>query len=97
MLAASTRSWSVVSSSCLVPLGAQAFALNATVVPAPTLSYLTLWPAGGVQPFVSTLNAGDGNVAANAAIVPANAEGSVSSFVTNATELILDISGYFAP
>lgn len=38
-----------------------------------------------------------GKVAANAAIVPAGQNGSVSVFVTNPTDVILDINGYFAP
>jgi hypothetical protein len=42
---------------------------NATVVPSPTLGYLTLWPYGGTQPGVSTLNAYDGFVASSMAIV----------------------------
>ena len=36
-------------------------------------------------------------VTANAAIVPAGDNGDVSVFVTNDTELIIDINGYFAP
>jgi len=56
-----------------------------------------LWPAGQVQPFVSTLNAFDGSIVSNAAIVPAAASGSVSAYVTNTSDLILDTNGYFAP
>jgi hypothetical protein len=70
--------------------------LNATVVPPGSLGYLTLWPQGAVQPFVSTLNAVDGFVTSNMAIVPTT-NGSVSAFATNSTHLVLDISGYFAP
>jgi hypothetical protein len=33
----------------------------------------------------------------NAAIVPAGTGGAVSAFATNPTELVLDITGYFAP
>jgi hypothetical protein len=36
-------------------------------------------------------------VVANAAIVPAGAEGAISVFVTGRTDVILDINGYFAP
>jgi hypothetical protein len=78
-------------------VGAQGYALNATVVPPGPLSFLTLWPAGGTQPGVSTLNAFDGTVVANAAIVPAGSTGAVQAFVSNASHLILDVSGYFAP
>jgi hypothetical protein len=41
------------------------------------------------------LNAVDGAVTSNMAIVPAN-NGNISAFASNATHLVLDISGYFA-
>jgi hypothetical protein len=34
---------------------------------------------------------------ASSAIVPAGAEGSISVYASSATNLLLDISGYFAP
>lgn len=93
-----TRSFSVLGSNCGVPASAQAYSLNATVVPKAPLGYLTLWPAGDTQPFVSTLNSPKGEVVANAAIVPAGTNGSVSVFAQGAeTHLVLDINGYFAP
>jgi hypothetical protein len=76
---------------------AAAYSLNVTVVPDATLSYLSAWPTGSAQPFVSTLNSLDGAVVANAAIVPAGTNGAISVFVTNNTHVILDINGYFAP
>jgi hypothetical protein len=71
--------------------------LNVTVVPITTLGYLTIWPTPETQPLVSTLNSPDGRVKANAAIVPAGVSGSVSVYVSNTTNVILDIDGYFAP
>ncbi len=97
MIAGQSRVYPIPSSACSIPASAQAYSLNATVVPTGTLGYLTLWPSGQAQPFVSTLNALDGSVVANAAIVPAGAGGAVAAFATNATHLILDINGYFAP
>ena len=97
-LAASVpRSYRLPLANCGLPPAATAFSLNATVVPTFSLGFLTLWPTGAAQPFVSTLNALDGSITANAAIVPAGASGSVSSFATDQTELILDTNGYFAP
>ena len=93
----SARSFAVPQSACNIPATAVAYSLNVTVVPeAGTLSYLTLWPTGQSQPLVSTLNSFAGDVVANAAIVPAGANGAVSVFVTNQTDVILDINGYFA-
>lgn len=91
------RSFPVQSSTCGVPPTAAAYSLNATVVPAGGLGYLTLWPAGQAQPYVSTLNADRGSVVANAAIVPAGTGGAISAFATNDTHLVIDINGYFAP
>ena len=93
----SSRTLPVLSSSCNIPTVAQAYSLNFTVVPKGPLGFLTTWPAGQAQPLVSTLNANGGSVTANGAIVPAGTGGAISVFVTNDTDLVLDINGYFAP
>jgi uncharacterized repeat protein (TIGR03803 family) len=82
---------------CGIPASAAAYSLNVTVVPITTLGYLTIWPTGDPQPYVSTMNSPDGRTKANAAIVPAGANGAVSVYVTDTTNVILDIDGYFAP
>jgi hypothetical protein len=92
-----SRNYPITASGCGIPSTAKAYSLNATVVPNGALFFLTLWPSGQAQPLVSTLNSFDGAVAANAAIVPAGAGGSDSVYVTNHTDLILDVNGYFAP
>lgn len=86
----------VEGSSCNVPGTAGAYVLNATVVPQGSLGYLTLWADGQPQPTVSTLNAYDGAVTSNMAIVPTT-NGSIDAFASDSTNLILDISSYFAP
>jgi hypothetical protein len=87
----------VIAGSCNIPAGAQAYSLNFAAVPLTgTLSYLTAWPTGQAQPFVATLNAPTGTVTANAAIVPAGTNGSISVFATDDTDLVIDINGYFA-
>jgi hypothetical protein len=69
-----------------------------TVVPAEgSLGWLTAFPNGDSTPDASTVNAPDGGVVASSAIVPAGAEGSISVYASSATNLLLDISGYFAP
>ncbi len=95
MTADSTRSFAIPQSVCGIPATALAYSLNVTVVPEGPLSYLSLWPAGQTQPLVSTLNSYGGSVVANAAIVPAGTGGAVSVYVTNPTDVILDIDGYF--
>jgi hypothetical protein len=85
---------------CGVPATAQAYALNATVVPTGYLGYLSIWPAGQPMPVVSTLNSWDGRIVANFALVPAGANGAVNAYTFvgagAATDVVLDISGYFA-
>ena len=93
-----SRTFPILSSSCNIPALAQAYSLNYTVVPrAPKLSFLTTWPTGQSQPTVSTLNASTGAITANAAIVPAGTNGDVDVFVTENTDLVIDVNGYFAP
>ena len=60
------------------------------------MNFLTLWSGATAQPTVSTLNAEDGAITSNLAIVP-NATGYVDAFADGSTNLILDLSGYFAP
>ncbi len=86
----------VTASSCGVPAAAQAFVFNATVVPPGPLGYITMWPQGESQPLVATLNAVDGAITSNLAIVPTT-NGSISVFPSAPTHLVLDLFGYFAP
>ena len=92
-----SRDFNVPTSACSVPSTAQAYSLNVAVVPVGPLGYLTLWPTGQTQPLASTLNSLDGRIKSNAAIVPAGTAGSISVFASNATDVILDINGYFVP
>jgi hypothetical protein len=76
---------------------AQAYSLNVTLVPinGGPVGYLTIWPTGETQPLVSLMNS-DGRVKANAAIVPAGTSGEVSVYVTDTTNVLIDIDAYFA-
>lgn len=88
----------VLMSGCSIPSGAQAYSLNFTAVTVNhgPLGYLSVYPAGGQQPYVSTLNAPGGLVVPNAAIVPAGDRGDISVFASDDTDLVIDINGYFA-
>jgi hypothetical protein len=97
LAANSTRGFTIPSSSCNIPATAQAYSVNATVVPHGPLGFLTVFPCGQTLPLASTLNAIDGRVKAAAAIVPAGTNGDLCFFATNDTELVLDINGYFVP
>jgi hypothetical protein len=93
--AGTSRDFAIPQGSCSIPAAAQAYALNATVVPRGSLSYLTIWPTGATRPTVSTLNSLDGRIKANAAIIPAGTSQAVSVYASNTTDVVLDISGYF--
>ncbi|MGA3210479.1 MAG: protease pro-enzyme activation domain-containing protein [Terriglobales bacterium] len=86
----------VAGSTCAPPSTAKAYVFNATVVPSGDLGYLTLWPDGEAQPVVSTLNALDGAITSNMAIVP-NQDGETDALASGTTQLVMDISAYFAP
>ncbi len=90
------RMVNINGSPCAPPDNAKAYVFNATVVPSGGLGYLTLWPDGQPQPLVSTLNAVDGAITSNMAIAPTS-NGSMDAYAAGVTQLILDISGYFAP
>ena len=99
MTAGSTRTFTIPSDgACTIPSSAQAYSLNITAVPQKTLGFLSIWPTGQPLPNVSTLNVYTaGTVVANAAIVPAGVNGAINAYVTDATDLVIDINGYFAP
>ena len=97
MIAAATRDFPVQSGSCGIPATAQAYVVNMTVVPNGVLGFLTAWPAGSQRPLASTLNALTGAITSNLSIVPAGTGGAISVYVTDRTDLIMDITGYFAP
>jgi len=96
--AQSARSFPILASSCGVPVTAQAYSFNFAAVPmGPSLAYLTAWPEGLTQPLVASLNDPTGTVLSNAVVVPAGTGGAVSVYATDATDLVIDINGYFAP
>jgi hypothetical protein len=87
---------SVGGSACKPSSTAKVYVFNATVLPTSDLAYLTLWANGDTQPDVSTLNAPDGDVTSNMAIVP-TINGLTDAYASSTTQLLLDISAYFAP
>src|SRR5262249_39757323 len=86
-----------VTGVCSVPSTAEGFAVNATVTPTngQPFAYLTVWPEGGLQPVVSLLNAHNGNVAGNSALILAGTGGRLSAFGTHPASLDVNVTGYF--
>ncbi len=89
------RDFAMQSSACSVPNTAVAYSLNVTAMPKDSLGFLTIYPTGQDRPNTSTLNAWDGGVVANSAIVAAGTGGSITVFASDETDLLLDINGYF--
>ena len=95
------------STQCSIPSPAQAYSFNITVTPITTpgvnppgyLGFLTVYPfnaSNNTPPNGSTLNNYLGTVVSNAAIVPAgDNNGSVSFYAHDATDVIVDINGYY--
>ena len=96
-LTAGSRTFNIPSSACQISTTAVAYSLNFTVVPPSggPQANLTTWATGQSMPNVSTLNYSN-KVVANAAIVPAGTNGSIDVFVNAPTDLVIDITGYFA-
>ncbi|MBL8173313.1 MAG: PPC domain-containing protein [Bryobacterales bacterium] len=84
-----------LTGKCDIPADATGYSLNITAVPRGPLGFLTAFPAGLRQPPVSTLNSMDGRIAANAALIPAGENGAISLFVSNDTDVVLDVNGFF--
>jgi hypothetical protein len=91
-----TKVISIPSLGCSVPTTAKAFVLNATVQPVTVLDYLTLYPNQPTVPNVSILDAVDGFITPNLAVV-STTNGSIDAYAPNTTQLVLDVTGYFAP
>ena len=98
-----TRSFPITG-ACGIPTAAKAVVINVTVVGPTGSGHLRIWPYNTAIPLVSTLNFDAGEPAiANGAIVPLTTDptANISVFLgtgagTNAN-LVLDVTGYFAP
>ena len=92
-----------IEGHCGVPSGAAAVTINVTEVsPNMTVSsgFLTIWPAGGTKPTVSTMNFTNSDTAlANGALVPLSQQtgGDLAVFfgAAGTVNLVLDVTGYF--
>jgi hypothetical protein len=102
MQAQESRSFRLPGSpACQIPAAA-AYSMQLTLAPgeltngAP-VAFITAYPTGLPQPNISNMNALFGYAVANSAIVPASANGSIDVYAHDATNLIVDVNGYFAP
>jgi hypothetical protein len=98
LLGNTTRNFDIDSGPCTgIPVGVDAYSMNfGAILPDGANSFVTIWPTGTAQPVVSSINPVQGVVVANAAIVPAGTNGSISVFPNTGLHLYGDINGYFS-
>jgi len=79
-----------------VPASASAVVLNVTATNPTAAGYLTVWPTGLAQPLASSVNVDHaGQTIANLVIVPVGADGKVSIYAQNATDVVVDVTGWY--
>ena len=84
----------VLTGQCGISATAQAVSLNVTVTNTQGPGFILIYPQGGAQPTVSTLNYVAGQTIANAAVVPLGAGGGITVIAgVSGTDLILDTNG----
>lgn len=95
--AGGTLDVAVTGDLCGVPVEATAAALVVTAVEPDDLGFVTVWPAGAQQPDTSVLNHRGGQVIANSQLVQLGDGGAVSLYSLAATDVVVDVMGYFLP
>ncbi|MFY9822509.1 MAG: glycoside hydrolase domain-containing protein [Thermoanaerobaculia bacterium] len=92
-----------VTGSCGIPSSATAIAANVTVVNGTGLGSVAIWPANLTQTNTSAINFAQGQIRANNATLMLSTDGlgnlrySPSVAGNGSVDLIVDVSGYFAP
>ena len=78
-----------------VPVGATAVVANLTVVNPTSGGYLTAYPDQSVRPTASNVNYLSSQIVPNRALLRLGADGELDVYSSAATDIIIDISGYF--
>ena len=78
-----------------VPADAGSASLNVTAVQPVGAGHLTVYPCGQQLPATSSLNYGNGQIVANAALAALGAGGRVCVTSSNSTEVLVDLNGWF--
>ncbi len=80
-----------------IPAAAQAVVGNATAINATANGYLTFWPSNANQPFIATSNYRTGITFNRHFTVGLGADGAFKRFAASTTDLVIDVTGFFAP
>ena len=79
------------------PVGATAAVLTVTSAGAPRPTFLTVYACGSARPFVSHLNPRPSDPVPGLAIVPLDATREACIYVDDTTEVLVDLTGWYAP
>jgi len=80
-----------------VATNASAAVLNVTATDPAGEGYVTVYPCGSPRPLASSLNFMPGATVPNGVITRVGSSGRVCLFVSSATHLVVDVTGYFPP
>src|SRR4029078_6932553 len=83
-----------------VPLGVDPAVTNAALVnfafvTTSTSGFLTAWAGRSLKPVASNINAFPGDVVANSAVVPVDANGGILVYAFTTAHVVIDVLGYF--
>ncbi|MCC6367718.1 MAG: hypothetical protein IT165_29700 [Bryobacterales bacterium] len=79
-----------------IPADAKGYVINVTALPtANPMPFLTAWPTGTARPNASILNAFQGQIVSNSAIIPAGAGAAIDVYAFKRTNVVVEVSGYF--
>ncbi len=84
-----------IAGRCGVRNGAVAAVITVTAVDAAGPGYLTAFPTGVARPSAASLNYGVGDTVANMQIAQLGDDGSISVYARTATDVVVDVTGYF--
>ena len=77
------------------PAVTKAVLVNFAFVTPSTPGYLTAWAGRSDRPLASNLNATPGEVVANSAVVPVDANGGILVYAFSTADVVIDVLGYF--
>ncbi len=77
------------------PAVTKAVLVNFAFVGPSTSGYLTAWAGRSGRPLASNLNAAPGEVVANSAVVPVDANGGILLYAFSTADVVIDVLGYF--
>ncbi len=83
--------------TCTIPATAKAVVGNATVVQPTANGFLTLWPSDVTRPLVASSNYVAGQILNRHFTIGLGTDGAFKLYSVSSTNLVVDVSGYFAP